>query len=85
MQVDGSGFIKTESLLKIGWRKSSSHGHSQKLEIRKWFFPSGALMQNRSMHWTLIALLLVVMRSGIIRTQKEILRSNLAKDSLAKI
>ena len=33
----------------------------------------------------MIALLLVVMRSGIIRTQKEILRSNLAKDSLAKI
>ena len=28
-------FYKTESLLKIGWRKSSFHGHSQKLEIRK--------------------------------------------------
>ena len=27
--------LKTESLLKIGWRKSSFHGHSQKLEIRK--------------------------------------------------
>ena len=34
MQVDGSGFIKTESLLKIGWRKSSFHGHTQ-ISIRR--------------------------------------------------
>lgn len=34
-EMGGNIYQKTESLLKIGWRKSSFHGHSQKLEIRK--------------------------------------------------
>ncbi len=85
MQVDGSGFIKTESLFKDWMEKIKLPRTFAKARNQEMILSSGALMQNRSMHWTLIALLLVVMRSGIIRTQKEMLRSNLAKDSLAKI